>query len=83
MTSNVAFFLDRDGTLIHDTHYPRDPDGVRLLPGVADTLRRLREAGFMTIVVSNQSGIGRGIVTKEQADSVHARFVAELAAAGI
>ena len=83
MTSNVAIFLDRDGTLIRDMNYPRDPDGVRLLPGVADALARLREAGFMSIVVSNQSGVGRGIVTREQADAVHARFVAELAAAGI
>jgi D-glycero-D-manno-heptose 1,7-bisphosphate phosphatase len=78
-----AVFLDRDGTLIEDVGYPDDPDGVRLVPGAADALAALRRGGFALVVVSNQSGIGRGLVTPEQAESVHERFVAELAAHGV
>jgi D-glycero-D-manno-heptose 1,7-bisphosphate phosphatase len=78
-----AVFLDRDGTLIEDVGYPRDPDRVRLLDGAVDALGALRRAGFALVVVSNQSGIGRGFVTQEEAEAVHARFVAELRARGI
>jgi len=53
-----AVFLDRDGTLIEDVGYPRDPDRVRLLPGVPEALQRLRQAGFRLVIVSNQSGVG-------------------------
>ena len=73
-----AVFLDRDGTLIEDVGYPRDPDLVRLLPGVAEGLAALRKAGFLLVVVSNQSGIGRGLVTREEAAAVHDRVVQEL-----
>jgi D-glycero-D-manno-heptose 1,7-bisphosphate phosphatase len=78
-----AIFLDRDGTLIDDVGYPRDPEGVRLVDGAADALAALRRAGFTLVVVSNQSGIGRGIISPEEAESVHQRFVAELAALGV
>jgi histidinol-phosphate phosphatase family protein len=78
-----AVCLDRDGTIIADVGYPRDPEQVRLLPGAASALRELQQRGFSVVVVSNQSGIGRGLVTKDQADRVHARMVAELAAWGV
>jgi histidinol-phosphate phosphatase family protein len=78
-----AVFLDRDGTLIVDTGYPRDPAEVRLIPGAAAALLRFRERGFRLVVVSNQSGIARGVVTEEQARSVHDRFVGCLAAQGV
>ena len=78
-----AVFCDRDGTLIEDVGYPRDPDGVRLVAGATDALAALRRAGFALVVVNNQSGIGRGIISPEQAESVHERFVAELAAHGV
>jgi histidinol-phosphate phosphatase family protein len=55
-----AVFLDRDGTLIDDTGYLSDPAGVRLFPGVAEALITLERAGYLRIVVTNQSGIGRG-----------------------
>src|SRR6266446_3174684 len=74
-----AVFLDRDGTLIHDVGYPNDPRAVRLLPGAAAALARLQEQGFRLIVVSNQSGIGRGMVTPEQARRVHEEFATQLA----
>jgi D-glycero-D-manno-heptose 1,7-bisphosphate phosphatase len=78
-----AVFLDRDGTLMVDTDYPRDPAEVRLLPGAAAALARLRERGFRLVVVSNQSGLARGMITPEQAGRVHDRFVECLAAEGI
>jgi D-glycero-D-manno-heptose 1,7-bisphosphate phosphatase len=78
-----AVFLDRDGTLIVDVGYPRDPDEVRFLDGALDALRALRAAGFLLVVISNQSGIGRGVITPAEADSVHARFSQGLAEAGI
>ena len=78
-----AIFLDRDGTVIQDVGYPRDPNQVQLLPGVADALKRLQEHGFALVVVSNQSGIGRALVTIEEASAVHARFVDVLKAHGI
>ena len=61
-----AAILDRDGTLIEDTGYLRDPDAVRLLPGAAAAIRRLNSAGLPAVVVSNQSGIARGLLTLEQ-----------------
>jgi histidinol-phosphate phosphatase family protein len=79
----AAVFLDRDGTLIEDVGYPRDPERVLILPGVTEALRRLTAAGRLLVVVSNQSGIGRGIVTAEEARAVHERFVAEFEAAGV
>jgi D-glycero-D-manno-heptose 1,7-bisphosphate phosphatase len=79
----AAVFLDRDGTVIEDLDYPRDPERVRLLGGAADGLRRLRDRGFRLVVVSNQSGIGRGIVTSAQAVAVHQRFIGELAREGV
>ena len=58
-----AVFLDRDGTLIHDPGDLSDPSGVKLLPGVPGALRQLAEADFTLIVITNQSGIGRGLYT--------------------
>jgi histidinol-phosphate phosphatase family protein len=78
-----AIFFDRDGTLIYDTRYLSSPDDVRLLPGAIETLRYFRERGFLLVVVSNQSGIGRGYMTEEQAHSVDARFRELLAEGGI
>ena len=65
MSGRSAVFLDRDGTLIEDVSYLRDPAVVRLLPGSADAVRRLNEAGLLAIVATNQSGIARGIVTEQ------------------
>jgi D-glycero-D-manno-heptose 1,7-bisphosphate phosphatase len=58
-------FLDRDGTIIEDVGYLRQPDQVRLLPGVAAAIRRLNTARLPVIVVTNQSGIARGILTED------------------
>jgi histidinol-phosphate phosphatase family protein len=78
-----AVFLDRDGTLIVDPGYPKDPELVELLPGVVEALTRFRDAGFALVVISNQAGVGRGIITPEQARAVHTRFLAIFAKQGI
>jgi D-glycero-D-manno-heptose 1,7-bisphosphate phosphatase len=63
--SRRAVFLDRDGTIIEDVGYPRDPEQVRLLPGAARAIQRLNAKGFVPLVVTNQSGIARGILSEE------------------
>jgi D-glycero-D-manno-heptose 1,7-bisphosphate phosphatase len=70
-----AVFFDRDGTLMEDAHYCGDPALVRVYPGVREAIRRLREAGWGVFVVSNQSGIGRGLITEEQYRAVQEEFL--------
>ena len=77
-----AVFLDRDGTLIEDVPYLADPAGIRLLPGAAEALVRLRRAGFARVLVTNQSGIGRGFFTEDRLRAVHAELEGRLAARG-
>jgi histidinol-phosphate phosphatase family protein len=77
-----AAFLDRDGTLIEDRHYLGDPDGVVLLPGAAAAVRALNGAGVATVVVTNQSGIARGLLTAADYERVAARTVERFAAEG-
>jgi formyltetrahydrofolate-dependent phosphoribosylglycinamide formyltransferase len=79
---NSAVFLDRDGTLIGDPGYIRDPDDVRLLPGVASSIRRINQAGMRALVVTNQSGIARGMVTTEQYLAIERRLDELLAREG-
>jgi D-glycero-D-manno-heptose 1,7-bisphosphate phosphatase len=59
-------FLDRDGTIIEDVGFLRDPDQVRLLPGVATAIRKLNVGGLLAIVVTNQSGIARGLLAEPE-----------------
>jgi histidinol-phosphate phosphatase family protein len=77
-----AVFLDRDGTLIEDEHYLADPDRVRLRAGAARAVARLREAGVAVVVVTNQSGIARGLLTEDDYARVRARVDEVLAAEG-
>ena len=77
-----AALLDRDGTIIVDEHYLADPDRVALLPGAADAIRLLANAGVPSIVCSNQSGIARGLVTLAQYRAVRLRVGELLEAAG-
>jgi len=82
LASRPAAFLDRDGTLLDELGYLGDPDGVRLLPGVAAALVRLRRAGVATVVVTNQSGIARGYFDERAYARVQARVDSLLAAGG-
>ncbi|ASN51030.1 HAD-IIIA family hydrolase [Sinomonas sp. R1AF57] len=68
-----AVLFDRDGTLVHDVPYNRDPRLVRPMPDAARVLDELREAGIPTGVVSNQSGVGLGIISPDELDAVNAR----------
>lgn len=80
--SRPAVFLDRDGTLIEAIHYLADPALVRLFPGVAEALQLLRDAGFACVVATNQSGVGRGIITLEQLALIHQEMTRQLGEAG-
>lgn len=77
-----AVFIDRDGTLIQEREYLADPDGVELVPGVPRALKDLRAAGYALVVVTNQSGIARGLYREEDYRAVAERVDAELAEAG-
>jgi len=76
-------FLDRDGTLIEERNYLSDPDQAVLLPGVAEGLHALMGLGFRLVVVTNQSGIGRGYFGEADAHAVNARVDERLRAEGV
>jgi D-glycero-D-manno-heptose 1,7-bisphosphate phosphatase len=73
-----AVFIDRDGTIIHDADYCSDPQQVRLLPRIAEALKRLKSQGFKLIIITNQSGIGRGFFSLEQYRAVEAEILRQL-----
>lgn len=77
-----AVFLDRDNTLIDNHGYLADPAAVRLLPGAAAAVARLRAAGYRVVVVTNQSGVARGLFTEDQLAAVHQRMQDLLRAEG-
>ncbi|MCP4385892.1 MAG: HAD family hydrolase [Hyphomicrobiales bacterium] len=74
-----ALFLDRDGTLVDDPGYMSDPDQIVVLPGALPALHRFRSAGFALVLVTNQSGIGRGFFGWDDYDKVAARLRQHLA----
>ncbi len=80
--SKRAAFLDRDGTIVDDPGYLHEPDRVKLLPGAAEAIRRLNERGFVVVVVSNQSGIARGLYSVEDYAAVQRRLGELLTAQG-
>lgn len=73
-----AVFVDRDGTIMEDCDYCSDPKDVNIFLGVPEALRRLKARGFSLIVITNQSGIGRGLMTVEQYRAVEAEVVRQL-----
>lgn len=77
-----AVLLDRDGTLVEEVDYLRDPAQLRLIPGAAAAVRRLNEAGLPVIVVTNQSMIARGMGTEADLALVHERLTTLLRAEG-
>ncbi|MGH7579539.1 MAG: D-glycero-alpha-D-manno-heptose-1,7-bisphosphate 7-phosphatase [Gemmatimonadales bacterium] len=82
MSERSAVFLDRDGSIIEDTGYVAAPDAVRLLPGAADAIARLNQAGVPAVVVTNQSGIARGLLDEAAYLATARRLDRLLAAAG-
>ncbi|WHZ25174.1 MAG: ADP-heptose--lipooligosaccharide heptosyltransferase II [Nitrospira sp.] len=81
--AGVTVFLDRDGTLNEDTGYVKSPDEMKLLPGVGSALVRLKQAGARLVVVTNQSGVGRGYFTSTDLEAIHARLRSLLAGDGV
>ncbi len=78
MSGERAVFLDRDGTLMEEVYYCGDPALVRVFPGVPEALARLKSAGFRTFIVTNQSGIARGLFTENQYHAVQAELLRQL-----
>lgn len=71
---NSAIFIDRDGTIIKERNYTYKPDEVELLPTVAEAIKLMKDKGFKIIVVTNQSGIGRGYFSLQEFQSTNARL---------
>ncbi|MFH1590428.1 MAG: HAD family hydrolase [archaeon] len=78
-----AVFLDRDGVINEDHGYIHKVEDLEILPGVIDGLKLLQHMGFVLIIVTNQSGIGRGFYTKEQYDLFHTELLKRLGKEGI
>ena len=79
---NRAVFLDRDGVVIEDAHYLRRAAQLRLIPGAARAIARLRGAGFKVVIVSNQSGVARGYLTLTALRGIHRLLRKRLLAGG-
>ena len=73
-----AVFIDRDGTIMEDTDYCSNPADVRIFPGVLEALRSLKSRGFKLIIITNQSGIGRGLFTVDQYRAVESEVLRQL-----
>lgn len=80
--SRAAVFLDRDGVIIEETGNLVDHSAMRLLPGATIALKRLADAGYALVVITNQPVVGRGLVTEAQMDELHTALAGEIAKAG-
>ncbi len=83
MSAPLFVLLDRDGTVIYDKHYLADPEGVELLPGAAQGLKRLTELGCKLVLITNQSGVNRGYFDHPTVEAMHERLAALLAPHGV
>jgi D-glycero-D-manno-heptose 1,7-bisphosphate phosphatase len=81
-TRRPAVFFDRDGTLNEEVEFLSAPEQLRLIPGAGRAVRAVNENGFLAVVVSNQSGIARGLFTEADLIPIHAKFRQELGASG-
>ncbi len=78
-----AVFLDRDGVLMEDANYVGNVERVVVIAGAGEALRRLQTAGYRLLVVTNQSGVGRGYFSREAVEQIHAHLNAEFGQAGV
>ena len=83
MKASPAVLLDRDGTIIEDPGYLTDPSAVRLLPRVAEALGLLQKRGFLLVVVTNQSGVARGLMTEATVEQINVKLEDLLRAEGV
>jgi len=82
MKGRRAVFLDRDGTLVRDVHFCRSVEDLQLLPGAPLAIRILNDVGFKVVVITNQSGVGRGYLTVETLADIHKKLREELGRGG-
>lgn len=82
MSKRPAVFVDRDGTLIREKNYLDDPAKLKLIAGSVQALKALKKAGYKVVVITNQSGVGRGYFTLATLKRIHARLNTVLKAAG-
>lgn len=73
-----AVFIDRDGTLIEHVHYLSDPARVKIMPGAAESLNLLKNNGYFRVVISNQSAVGRGLLSLERLEEIHQEMLWQL-----
>jgi D-glycero-D-manno-heptose 1,7-bisphosphate phosphatase len=78
MSGARAVFFDRDGTLMEEVNYCKDPNLVQVYPGVPAALRKLHDAGFRNFIITNQSGIGRGLITEGEYADVQREFLRQI-----
>jgi D-glycero-D-manno-heptose 1,7-bisphosphate phosphatase len=78
MSGRPAVFFDRDGTLMEEVSYCGDPAKVKIYAGVPGALSALKQAGFLNLIVSNQSGIGRGLITEAQYHAVRKELLRQI-----
>jgi heptosyltransferase-2 len=78
-----AAFLDRDGTIIDDLGYLGDPDRIQFIPGAIDAMRALRNAGYRLVLVTNQAGVARGLLSEDDVRRVNGRLQERLSEAGV
>lgn len=82
MNLRPAIFLDRDGVVIEDVHYLASPSQVKFVPGSADAIASLNQAGWPVVIVTNQAGVGRGLFALEAVHEVHQHLSEQLAGYG-
>jgi D-glycero-D-manno-heptose 1,7-bisphosphate phosphatase len=75
-----AVFLDRDGTINEDVGYPNDYSQIKIYPFAFEAIRKINRAGLLTVIITNQSGIGRGLLTEENLQDIHQKMKAALLA---
>ena len=80
---NKAVFLDRDGTLNYDVGYLSKLDNIYIFEGVVDSLKRLKDSGYLNIIITNQSGIARGYLSLSNLKTIHEKFLNILSYDGI
>ena len=76
--SNKAVFIDRDGTIIYDHGYIKNPNMVNVLDGAKEAIQLLRANGFMTFIITNQSGVARGLMTESDVEKVNHKLLSEI-----
>jgi D-glycero-D-manno-heptose 1,7-bisphosphate phosphatase len=76
--NHIGIFLDRDGTINEEVDYLSSPLDLRLIPGSAEAIHDANESGFKVVIITNQSGIARGILTEEQLSDIHTALLAKL-----